>query len=258
MSINLSPRTQIESNLEHDILPFRREANQPAESESSSPAIKKVRREQLVELPLVYAGGNRSRLYLAARRLFDIVGALTAFVLFAPIMIPVFLVLLWTTRGRPIFRQERIGFCGRPFTMFKFRTMSLDAESKRHLVKNERQGPVFKNRQDPRITPFGRMLRSFSIDEMPQLFNVLRGEMSLVGPRPPIRTEVVQYTREQYERLSVNPGLTCLWQVSGRAELDFDQQVELDVTYVRNQNLWSDLLLLIRTPISVLSRRGAY
>lgn len=258
MSIDLSPRPHIESKTDHDILPFRRETEPAVDFETSEPALKRVHREQLVELPTVFAGGNRSSLYLTARRVFDIVGAMTALILFAPIMIPVFLVLMWTTRGRPIFRQERIGFCGRPFTMFKFRTMSLDAESKRHLVKNERQGPVFKNRQDPRITLFGRMLRSFSIDEMPQLFNVLRGEMSLVGPRPPIRAEVVQYTPEQFERLSVNPGLTCLWQVSGRAELDFDQQVKLDVTYVRNQSLWSDLRLLIRTPLSVLSRRGAY
>ena len=168
------------------------------------------------------------------------------------------LVLLVTARGRLIFCQQRIGFQGKPFTMYKFRTMSLDAESLKHLVANERQGPVFKNRTDPRITRFGRFLRSFSIDEMPQLFNVLRGDMSLVGPRPPIADEVLHYTAELCERLSVKPGLTCFWQISGRAELDFEQQVALDVSYIQNQSLLCDAQLLLRTPLSVLSRRGAY
>lgn len=213
---------------------------------------------QTQELPTISAGGNRSGIYLFVRRSFDIIGALTALALFAPIMLFSTLVLLVTTRGRMIFRQQRIGFLGKPFTMYKFRTMSLDAESLRHLVTNERQGPVFKNRSDPRITRFGRFLRSFSIDEMPQLFNVLRGDMSLVGPRPPIHEEVLQYTADQYKRLSVKPGLTCFWQVSGRAELDFDQQVALDISYVQNQSLLCDVQLLLRTPLSVLTRRGAY
>lgn len=210
------------------------------------------------DLPTIRPGGNQSLVYLVARRVMDVVGAILALLLFSPIMLSSLLVLWVTTRGRPIFRQERIGYRGRPFTLYKFRTMRLNAEAVRHLVKNERQGPVFKNQADPRITPFGRILRSFSIDEMPQLFNVLRGEMSLVGPRPPIREEVLQYSTEQYERLSVKPGLTCLWQISGRAELDFEQQVRLDVNYVRNQSLLTDLKLLLRTPLSVLSRRGAY
>ena len=214
-----------------------------------------LRPEQLLLVP---PGGNRSPSYLFLRRTLDIVGALTALLLFSPVMLVTFLVLLVTTRGRPLFRQERIGLCGRPFTMYKFRTMRLDAESLQHLVKNERQGPVFKNRTDPRITRIGRLLRAFSIDEMPQLFNVLKGDMALVGPRPPVRKEVLQYTPEQYERLSVKPGLTCLWQVSGRAELDFPEQVMLDKWYVENQNLLTDLKLLLQTPRSVLSRRGAY
>ena len=213
---------------------------------------------QTEDLPTICAGGNRSGIYLFVRRSIDIIGGLTALALFAPIMLFSTLVLLVTTRGRPIFRQQRIGFRGKPFTMYKFRTMSLNAESLRHLVTNERQGPVFKNRTDPRITRFGRFLRSFSIDEMPQLFNVLRGDMSLVGPRPPIHEEVLQYTADQFKRLSVKPGLTCFWQVSGRAELDFEQQVALDVSYVQNQSLLCDVWLLLRTPLSVLTRRGAY
>ena len=258
MSINVTHTTRLELGIDLKTLPLNRETNVNSSVTIPTTVLRSRRPEQLFELPLVFAGGNRSRLYLATRRMFDVIGTLVAMLLFAPIMVVSFLVLMVTTCGCPIFRQERVGFCGRPFMMYKFRTMSLNAESQRHLVKNERSGPVFKNRTDPRITPFGRFLRSFSIDEMPQLFNVLRGDMSLVGPRPPIRSEVVQYKRDQFERLSVNLGLTCLWQVSGRAELDFEQQVDLDVTYVRNQSLWSDLLLLIRTPLSVLSRRGAY
>jgi lipopolysaccharide/colanic/teichoic acid biosynthesis glycosyltransferase len=258
MSIDLIQTTRPQVGINLKALRSIREPNHNSSITTPTTVLRSRHYEQPIELPLVFAGGNRSSLYLATRRFLDIVGTIVAMLLFSPIMVVSFLVLLVTTRGCPIFRQERIGFCGRPFTMYKFRTMSLNAESQRHLVKNERQGPVFKNRSDPRITAFGRLLRSFSIDEMPQLFNVLRGDMSLVGPRPPIRSEVVQYKRNQFERLSVNPGLTCLWQVSGRAELDFDQQVNLDVTYVRNQSLWSDLQLLVRTPLSVLSRRGAY
>jgi lipopolysaccharide/colanic/teichoic acid biosynthesis glycosyltransferase len=258
MSINATHTTRLELGIDLKTLPLNRDTNVNSSVTTPRTVLRSRRPEQLHELPLVFAGGNRSRLYLATRRTFDVIGMLVAMLLFAPIMIVSFVVLMVTTRGCPLFRQERIGFCGRPFMMYKFRTMSLNAESQRHLVKNERSGPVFKNRTDPRVTPFGRFLRSFSIDEMPQLFNVVRGDMSLVGPRPPIRSEVVQYKREQFERLSVNPGLICLWQVSGRAELDFEQQVDLDVTYVRSQSLWSDLLLLIRAPLSVLSRRGAY
>jgi lipopolysaccharide/colanic/teichoic acid biosynthesis glycosyltransferase len=142
--------------------------------------------------------------------------------------------------------------------MFKFRTMVLDAAKLQHLVKNEQNGPVFKNRRDPRITRVGRFLRSTSIDEMPQLINVLLGDMSLVGPRPPVPAEVARYKARQRRRLSVKPGLTCLWQVSGRCEIGFDQWVDMDLWYVNRQGFWTDLKLLVKTPLSVLSRRGAY
>jgi lipopolysaccharide/colanic/teichoic acid biosynthesis glycosyltransferase len=208
--------------------------------------------------PLVSPEGNLSWRYQTAKRLMDIFGALTLLVLLAPIMIVTFLVLLVTTRGKPLFRQVRLGWQGRPFTMYKFRTMVLDAEKRRAEVRNEASGPVFKNRRDPRITRIGRILRKTSIDETPQLFSVLAGHMSLVGPRPPLGSEVARYEPWQRRRLAVRPGLTCLWQISGRSEIGFEDWVRMDIWYLRNQSLRTDLELLIKTPWSVLTGRGAY
>lgn len=202
--------------------------------------------------------GNESPIYRAVKRAGDALGAVVLLILFAPIMLTALIVLAITTRGRAIFVQERVGLCGRRFRMYKFRTMILDAAKKQHLVSNEKDGPIFKNRRDPRITPVGAFLRSTSIDEMPQLINVLLGQMSLVGPRPPVPAEVAKYQPWQLRRLAVKPGLTCLWQVSGRSEIGFDEWVRMDVWYLRNQNLATDLRLLAKTPLSVISRRGAY
>jgi lipopolysaccharide/colanic/teichoic acid biosynthesis glycosyltransferase len=208
--------------------------------------------------PLVAERGNRSACYRITKRAMDLVGALVLLGLLSPLMAATFLVLLVTTRGRPLFVQERLGLRGLPFPMFKFRTMYLDAERRQHEVRNEQSGPVFKNRRDPRVTRIGRILRALSIDELPQLFNVLAGHMSLVGPRPPVAKEVARYEPWQLERLSVKPGLTCLWQVSGRCEIGFEDWVRMDLWYVEHQSLWTDLKLLWKTPASVLSRRGAY
>lgn len=202
--------------------------------------------------------GNRSVWYSGVKRGLDVAGALILLVLFSPILLTTYLVLWFTTRGKPVFCQERLGHCGRPFTMYKFRTMHLDAIQRQQEVRNEQDGPIFKNRHDPRVTRIGRFLRATSIDEMPQLVNVLLGQMSLVGPRPPLAKEVARYTPPQLRRLAVKPGLTCLWQVSGRSQIGFDQWVSMDLWYIRNQGLLTDLSLLIRTPWSVLSRRGAY
>jgi lipopolysaccharide/colanic/teichoic acid biosynthesis glycosyltransferase len=193
-----------------------------------------------------------------AKRALDIVGALLFIVLFSPLLAGVFVVLWFTTKGRPLIRQERVGYLGRRFPMFKFRTMRLDAEKLQHLIRNEQSGPIFKNRCDPRITRIGRILRRTSIDELPQLFNVLAGHMSLVGPRPPLAKEVVQYKAWQRRRLAIKPGLTCLWQISGRCEIGFDEWVRMDIWYAQNQSLLTDLKLLVQTPMSVLSCRGAY
>jgi lipopolysaccharide/colanic/teichoic acid biosynthesis glycosyltransferase len=208
--------------------------------------------------PPIAAEGNLGVGYQWLKRAFDVAGSFALLVAFSPLMIGAFAVLLFTTKGKPIFAQDRVGLCGRRFRMFKFRTMVVDAPKLQHLIKNEQQGPVFKNRRDPRVTRVGRFLRSTSIDEMPQLVNVLLGQMSLVGPRPPVPAEVARYNARQRRRLAVKPGLTCLWQVSGRCEIGFDQWVDMDLWYVANQGLWTDLKLLVRTPLSVLSRRGAY
>lgn len=206
----------------------------------------------------IAAEGNQSPLYLATKRALDVVGAIFFLLLFAPIMLTALVALAFTTKGRPFFVQERVGLCGRRFRMYKFRTMVLNADKKQHLVTNEKDGPVFKNRRDPRITRLGAHLRSTSIDEMPQLINVLLGHMSLVGPRPPVPSEVAKYQPWQLRRLAVKPGLTCLWQVSGRCEIGFEDWVRMDIWYLRNQSLATDLKLLAKTPQSVLSRRGAY
>jgi lipopolysaccharide/colanic/teichoic acid biosynthesis glycosyltransferase len=206
----------------------------------------------------IMAEGNESLAYLAAKRTFDLLGAVVLLVLTAPITLTTLVVLTITMKGRPIFVQERVGLCGRRFRMFKFRSMSLDAAARQHQVANEKDGPIFKNRRDPRITRIGAFLRSTSIDELPQLINVLLGQMSLVGPRPPVPGEVAKYQPWQLRRLAVKPGLTCLWQVSGRCEIGFDDWVRMDIWYLNNQNLATDLTLLAKTPFSVLSRRGAY
>ncbi len=207
----------------------------------------------------VAAAGNQSVGYLIAKRASDIVGALFLLAMFSPIMVTTFVALLITTRGRPLYCQRRVGHRGVMFPMLKFRTMVLNAEQIQAKIANEHAtGPIFKNRRDPRITNIGRVLRSLSIDEMPQLLNILAGHMSLVGPRPPVLKEVMQYETWQLRRLSVKPGLTCLWQVSGRSEIGFEQWVRMDIWYVTRQSLLTDLKLLIATPNSVLSRRGAF
>ncbi len=230
----------------------------PRIRKSSSRPISLAKRRLEQGAEIVPTDGNLSREYLIAKRAFDVVGALTLIVLLAPVMLTVFLVLLVTTHGKPLFRQRRLGYRGRPFMMCKFRTMAMDAESRQHEVANEKDGPIFKNRVDARITRIGRFLRSTSLDETPQLFNVLAGQMSLVGPRPPIGKEVAEYEPWQRKRLTVKPGLTCLWQVSGRSEIGFEDWIRMDMWYVKNQNLITDLKLLLQTPWSVLTRRGAY
>ncbi len=217
-----------------------------------------VPRQQGSPHRLVAAGGNRSPLYQTAKRGMDIVGSLTLILLASPVLIGTWILLRLTATTKPIFVQTRVGKCGRPFPCLKFRTMVENAESIKHLIENEKDGPIFKNRRDPRITGIGRILRTTSIDEAPQLFNVLMGHMSLVGPRPPIPEEVEDYTPKELTRLSVKPGLTCLWQVSGRSLIDFDNWMEMDIWYVENQSLKTDLSLLVRTPFVVLTCRGAY
>jgi len=191
----------------------------------------------------------------------DRVASLGALVLMMPVFAVVSLLVAVTSPGPVLFRQTRVGRNGQPFTMLKFRSMRHDAE--RHLaslqVSNENaDGLLFKMKADPRITPLGKILRRFSLDELPQLINVLRGEMSLVGPRPPLETEVAQYGEDTARRLLVKPGLTGLWQISGRSDLPWDEAVRLDLHYVENWSIALDCLILWKTAFAVFARRGAY
>jgi lipopolysaccharide/colanic/teichoic acid biosynthesis glycosyltransferase len=251
-----SPRTRIDrvGRLAPVTRPRRERRIRPVRGQGVSPVVRR-----LVEgKPFVAPEGNASAGYHRVKRAMDVVGALALLMIFGPVMAAIYAILWITTGGRPIFAQTRVGHLGRPFRMYKFRTMRLDADRIRNEIENEQSGPVFKNRCDPRITRIGRWLRKTSLDETPQLINVLRGEMALVGPRPPVPSEVVEYKPWQRRRLAVKPGLTCLWQVSGRCEIDFERWVRLDIWYVTNQTLLTDLQLLVRTPLSVLSCRGAY
>jgi exopolysaccharide biosynthesis polyprenyl glycosylphosphotransferase len=188
------------------------------------------------------------------------VAAAAGLVVLAPVFVTVAAAVRLTSRGPALFRQTRIGRHGEPFTLCKFRTMHERAEDDRHRLidLNETDGLLFKVRRDPRVTPVGRVLRRFSVDELPQLWNVVRGDMSLVGPRPPLPDEVARYDGDLRRRLLVKPGLTGLWQVSGRSDLSWDESVRLDLYYVENWSLTLDLLILLRTVASVLVGRGAY
>ncbi len=207
---------------------------------------------------LVSQAGNRVATYVFYKRIVDVLGSLAALMLLSPVLVTSWLVLLVTTKGRPFYGGPREGLCGRRYQMYKFRTMVLDADKRLHEVQNEHGGAMFKNRSDPRITRVGRFLRAFSIDELPQLFNVLRGDMSLVGPRPMVPAADNVYQPWQLQRLAVKPGITGLWQVSGRSEIGFVDMVRLDIRYARQQNLALDFQILLRTPLVVLSGKGAY
>lgn len=205
------------------------------------------------------AGGFGARRLLWVKRGIDIVGSAIGLLLLAPLMLCI-AAAIWITGGRPIFfHQVRVGVNGRLFKMCKFRSMVRNAEALRAQLAehNEQAGPVFKMKRDPRITPVGRFLRRYSLDELPQLFNVLKGDMSLVGPRPPIPSEVTQYDWWQRRRLSVRPGLTCTWQVSGRNAIGFDQWMEMDLAYIDGWNLALDMKIMAKTVKEVMRGGGA-
>lgn len=198
-------------------------------------------------------------LYAPAKRRFDIAVSAAAIVLFAPVFLLCALAVRLTSKGPILFRQTRVGQGGKLFTCFKFRSMHVGAEKRRKelLHLNEMSGPVFKITRDPRMTWVGRYMRKLSLDELPQLFNVLWGDMSIVGPRPPIPDEVLRYTDHQLKRLSVRPGLTCIWQISGRSNIPFDRWVELDIAYIEIMSMKTDLNILVKTIPAVLTGRGA-
>jgi lipopolysaccharide/colanic/teichoic acid biosynthesis glycosyltransferase len=208
------------------------------------------------------AGNACRRLVQAVRpkRVFDIVVSAALILVTAPALLLVALMIRMDSRGPILFHQTRIGEKGRPFTMYKFRSMHSDAEARLKEVRalSDRTGICFKSRHDPRVTRIGRVLRRYSIDESPQILNVLLGNMSLVGPRPALPREVAAYPAHALERLEVKPGITGLWQVAGRADIGFDKMVDMDVAYVRSNSVALDLLLLAMTARAVVSGRGAY
>lgn len=194
------------------------------------------------------------------KRCLDVLGALTGLILLSPVLLVVALLVKFTSHGPVLFRQVRSGRGGQPFVLYKFRTMVPDAEARKAalLALNERDGPAFKIKRDPRITPLGRILRSASLDELPQLWNVLRGDMTLVGPRPLICSEASACTGWQRRRFEVTPGLTCIWQVSERHGLPFSTWMRMDVQYIQNLSIWTDLKLLLLTVPAILFGRGSH
>ncbi len=220
----------------------------------------RVELDELDGLPmLTFTTTPTNEALLLIRRVMDIIWALVLLVPGFPVMAMTAILIKVTSPGPILFKQERCGLNGRLFIMYKFRSMVDNAEQLRFELEalNEMDGPVFKSSRDPRITTVGKFIRRFSIDEFPQLFNVLRGDMSLVGPRPPLPHEVARYERWQKRRLSMKPGITCLWQISGRNEVSFDDWMKLDLSYIDNWSLLLDLKILLKTvPVVLLGRGG--
>lgn len=223
------------------------------------PTIAPISGQIVVLAPLPHASlRGKARL---TKRAVDLLGAVFALLLLAPLLLLVALAIKIDSPGPVFFRQRRVGLNGRTFEMYKFRSMALDAEARKGelMPENEvKDGPIFKMKHDPRVTRVGRFIRRTSLDEFPQFVNVILGQMSLVGPRPPVPEEVALYTPEQWQRLSVMPGATGLWQVSGRSELSsFRAMLNLDLQYIRDWSLRADLWILLRTVRVVLRMEGA-
>jgi lipopolysaccharide/colanic/teichoic acid biosynthesis glycosyltransferase len=197
-----------------------------------------------------------------SKRVLDLIGSLTVGILLAPLLLVISVLIKCQDGGPILYWQTRVGRRGRCFAFPKFRSMIVNAEAQQDALMHRNHHKcstiTFKDKADPRITPLGRFIRKFSLDELPQLWCVLKGDMSLVGPRPPLPREVDQYSPRDLRRLEVAPGLTCFWQVEGRGDLPFAKQVELDIRYVDHRSLWQDLVLLVRTVPAVLKGRGAY
>ena len=195
------------------------------------------------------------------KRFMDIILSIIAIVIGSPVFLLTALLVKVTSPGPIIFSQIRVGRFGRHFKFFKFRSMYIDAEARKAELMSQNEstdGVIFKMKRDPRITPVGRFIRKFSIDELPQLFNVLLGDMSLVGPRPPLPSEVRTYSLDERKRLNITPGITCLWQVSGRSELPFSRQIALDKEYIASKSVWKDFLILLKTVPAILTGKGAW
>ncbi len=197
--------------------------------------------------------------YFIMKRIIDIIGALCGIVLLSLVMSAVAIWIKLDSKGTVFFIQRRVGKDGKIFKMYKFRSMCTEAEYLLDKLQgeNEMSGPMFKMKEDPRVTKVGRFIRKTSIDELPQLFNILKGEMSLVGPRPSLPKEVAQFTAFQKQRLVAKPGLTCYWQVRGRSDVSFEQWMEMDVQYIEERNTWIDISLIFKTVGVLFGDEGA-
>ena len=205
---------------------------------------------------------NKAKLsfYEICKRAIDIIGAISGLLLLSPIIVIVACAIKFTSKGPIFFSQKRVGKNGELFDMYKFRSMVVNAEELKEKLahQNEMSGPMFKMKDDPRVTKVGKFIRKTSLDELPQLLNVLKGDMSLVGPRPSLHKEVVQFEKWMYRRLSVKPGLTCYWQVSGRNNIDFEDWMKLDIKYVDERNIWIDIKLIFKTVLVLFGDKNAH
>ncbi len=227
------------------------------------PVIAEPKTEATVQAPPIErkVNPNNQRGYLFIKRCIDVVGAVAGLLMLLIVFIIVSLLIkLEDPKGSIFFSQKRVGKNGKEFKMYKFRSMVSDAEAKlaELLEQNETTGAMFKMKNDPRVTKIGKLIRKTSIDELPQLINVLKGDMSLVGPRPPIVREVNEYTGYQMQRLLVTPGCTGLWQVSGRSNIGFEEMVELDLTYITTRSLMADIKIIFRTILMLFGSKNAF
>jgi exopolysaccharide biosynthesis polyprenyl glycosylphosphotransferase len=225
-----------------------------------NPVIGRISLGELEGIPLLTLSTTPQHMgKLFVKRFLDSAISSVTMIILSPVLLATAIAIKIDSSGPILFRQKRVGLNGRLFTLYKFRSMVEDAEKMQESIEglNEMSGPVFKVRDDPRLTRVGRFIRKFSIDELPQLFNVLKGDMSLVGIRPPVPEEVEEYEAWQRRRLSMRPGITCIWQVSGRNKVDFDQWMKMDLSYIDNWSLTMDFKLLLKTLPAVLFTRGA-
>ena len=202
---------------------------------------------------------NKKRIYEISKRAIDIIGAGSGLLLLSPVIAIVACAVKFTSKGPIFFSQKRVGKNGQLFDMYKFRSMVVNAEELKEKLanQNEMSGPMFKMKDDPRVTKVGKFIRKTSLDELPQLWNVLKGDMSLVGPRPSLPKEVKQFEKWMFKRLTVKPGLTCYWQVSGRNNIDFEDWMKLDISYVEDRNLWIDIKLIFKTVLVLFGDKNA-
>ena len=213
-----------------------------------------------IELENIEENNEKLKFYEIYKRIIDIIGAGSGLILLSPVIAIVACAVKFTSKGPIFFSQKRVRKNGKIFNIYKFRSMVVNAEELKEKLahQNEMSGPMFKMKDDPRVTKVGKFIRKTSLDELPQLWNVLKGDMSLVGPRPSLPKEVKQFEKWMYKRLTVKPGLTCYWQVSGRNNIDFEDWMKLDVKYVEERNFWIDIKLIFKTVFVLFGDKNAH